>query len=365
MSYKNFLIISLAGLGDFINATSAMSLIKKEQPDSFITVITYGAYKQYANNNPAINKVISYRSIKDFNNKTLFHLWKVLWLIKNFFSLLKLKHDICIFLDNTNTFFILVAKILAIKNIACPKFDRHGNGIEFKLSNKINLPIDLPKNSDKFNISQRYQTIVKTILNTCNMTNKTVLPSSKNDLAQIYIEKGNAEFKIGISFRGGSKNFLPNNKVIEVIKILNSHINASFFLLGTQDSFVDAEKIIKSVSQISIKNLCGKTNLLEIKAILANINLILTVDGGIMHIAANAQTKIVALFGAAFPEHAFPLTHKAIALCAYSKCAPCSSKFSVNNKPFVCTNPVNYKCLIDIPNLDIVNACLKLLEGNK
>jgi heptosyltransferase-2 len=123
------------------------------------------------------------------------------------------------------------------------------------------------------------------------------------------------------------------------------------------------KKIIKSVSQINIKNLCGKTNLLEIKAILENINLLLTVDGGIMHIAASAQTKTIALFGAALPEHAFPLTHKAIALCAYSHCAPCSSKFSVNNKPFVCGNPVNYKCLIDISNLDIVDACLKLLEG--
>lgn len=361
MHYKKFLIISLAGLGDFINASSAMSLIKKEQPDSFITVITYGAYKQFANNNPVINKYISYKPLKDFNNKTLFRIWQLLWLIKNFFSLLKIKHDICIFLDSSTAFFIFLAKILAIKNIVCPKFDRHGNGVEIKLSNKINLPIDLPRNSDKFNISQRYQTIVKTILNTCNMTNKTVLPYSKSNLAQSYIGD-NSELKIGISFRGGQKNFLPNNKIIEIIKLLNSYINASFYLLGTQDSSRDAEKIIKSVSQINIKNLCGKTSLLEIKAILTNINLILSVDGGIMHIAANAQTKIVALFGAALPEHAFPLTNKAIALCAYSQCCPCCSKFSVNNKPFVCTNPVNYKCLIDIPNLDIVNACLKLLE---
>ncbi|MDR1244885.1 MAG: hypothetical protein LBJ98_02775 [Endomicrobium sp.] len=349
MHYKNFLIISLAGLGDFINATSAMSLIKKEQPDSFIAVITYGAYKQYANNNPVINKYISYRPLKDFNNKTLFRIWQLLWLTKNFFSLLKIKYDICIFLDNSTAFFIFLAKILAIKNIVCPKFDRHGNGVEIKLSNKINLPIDLPRNSDKLNISQRYQTIVKTILNTCNMTNKTVLPSSKINLEKFIKETKQQRIKIGISFRGGQKNFLPNNKIIEVIKLLNHYINASFYLLGTQDSFTDAEKIIKAVSQINIKNLCGKTSLLEIKAILTNINLLLTVDGGIMHMAANAQTKIVALFGAALPEHAFPLTNKAIALCAYSQCCPCCSKFSVNNKPFVCTNPVNYKCLIDIP----------------
>jgi hypothetical protein len=31
MYYKNFLILYLAGLGDFISTTSAMSLIKKEE----------------------------------------------------------------------------------------------------------------------------------------------------------------------------------------------------------------------------------------------------------------------------------------------------------------------------------------------
>jgi ADP-heptose:LPS heptosyltransferase len=244
MNYKNFLIISLAGLGDFINATSAMSLIKKETSDSFITVITYDAYKLYANDNLVINKYIPYRPIKDFGNKTLFRVWQLLWLIKNFFSLLQIKHDICIFLDNTSTFFIFVARILAIKNIACSKFDRHGNGIELKLSKKINLVIDLPKNSDKLNISQRYQTIVKTILNTYNMTNKTVLPSSKINLEK-FIKESKERIKIGISFRGGQKNFLPNNKIIEVIKLLRSSINASFYLLGTQDSFTDAEKNYK------------------------------------------------------------------------------------------------------------------------
>lgn len=71
-------------------------------------------------------------------------------------------------------------------------------------------------------------------------------------------------------------------------------------LLGSQDESELNSQLFKSIRRHSpaenVKNLCGKTNLQQLAAILHQSDLMLTNDSGPMHLAAALQTPVVGLF---------------------------------------------------------------------
>lgn len=92
-------------------------------------------------------------------------------------------------------------------------------------------------------------------------------------------------------------------------------------LAGTKNDYEMAERVCAQVPDAV--NLAGKTNLLELIAILASSDLLVSNDSGAMHIMAALGKPQIAIFGSTSTTWTGPINNKARVLKKEMDCSPC------------------------------------------
>ena len=100
-------------------------------------------------------------------------------------------------------------------------------------------------------------------------------------------------------------------------------------------------------------NLAGDTSLGEAMALIARLELLLSNDSGLAHLAAAIETPLLALFGPTDPARTGPRARRQRLIVAQAVCAPCF-------KP-VC--PKEKDCLESITVEEVIQASEELLSG--
>jgi lipopolysaccharide heptosyltransferase II len=94
------------------------------------------------------------------------------------------------------------------------------------------------------------------------------------------------------------------------------------WLVGSaNDAALGAE--IAALSGEGCVNLCGKTTLDEAIDLLALVQLVISNDSGLMHIAAALARPIIALYGSSSPSFTPPMSNDARILKLELPCSPC------------------------------------------
>jgi len=83
-------------------------------------------------------------------------------------------------------------------------------------------------------------------------------------------------------------------------RLVESH-NAKVLITGAAKDEVLADNIIGKMSKKPVTS-CGKTNLLELGALLERADLVISGDSGPMHMAVAIGTRVIALFGPTSPK---------------------------------------------------------------
>jgi heptosyltransferase-2 len=118
------------------------------------------------------------------------------------------------------------------------------------------------------------------------------------------------------------------------------------WLLGSEKDRVTAEKIQQACQQPLI-NLCGKTSLQDVVDLMAALQLAITNDSGLMHVAAAVGCPLIAIYGSSTPAYTPPLTQNATILYEGLSCSPCFER--------VC--PLGHtKCLTSITVDKVIKA---------
>ncbi|MEW5703948.1 MAG: glycosyltransferase family 9 protein [Pseudomonadota bacterium] len=88
----------------------------------------------------------------------------------------------------------------------------------------------------------------------------------------------------------------------------------------------DKEKSIalRQECNVEIEDLTGQTSCSDLAVVIQNSDLIVTVDGGPMHLAAAIGTPVVAIFGPTDPKRWGPVTERAMVLYHPTDCTPCN-----------------------------------------
>ena len=98
---------------------------------------------------------------------------------------------------------------------------------------------------------------------------------------------------------------------------------------------------------MSVDNLCGQTSLEDTVDILAQADIVLSNDSGLMHIAAAVGASVVGIFGSTSPEDYLPISNRVGYLWKQLPCSPCWQQ--------TCRYG-HYRCLTEITPTDVISV---------
>jgi len=129
-------------------------------------------------------------------------------------------------------------------------------------------------------------------------------------------------------------------------------------LTGSPSDRPLVEKVVAELGGIAQLNVCGQLDLVDLAAVLAQLEVLVTGDTGPMHLASAVSTPVVALFGPADPRRYGPSSPRQRILRVDLPCSPCGL---VRLPPERCRGHVP-DCMDGIRVDAVVAATLELLD---
>jgi ADP-heptose:LPS heptosyltransferase len=125
--------------------------------------------------------------------------------------------------------------------------------------------------------------------------------------------------------RWATKNWPPEH-FVRLINSLHAEIGGTALLLGSPGDRPTCDAMAAAIT-VPCTNLCGETGLLELGSYLQQLDLLITVDSGPMHMAAAVGTPVLAVFGAteALRTGPYGRGHRVVAHGGLT-CQPCRSR---------------------------------------
>ncbi|MCQ2738986.1 MAG: glycosyltransferase family 9 protein [bacterium] len=297
---KKILFVNFGGLGDEILFLPTILSIKKQFPDSEITLALEKRSQGITSLTNVIDKVL-YANIKGEN--------KYIELIKLLFQIWKYRFDI-VFSSGSNKFISLFLFLTFI-----PKRYGYDSG---KLSQIfLTKAVKLNKNQYAVNMYQdliSFETEIKTDLPILNIEKRTVIPNT------VLIHPGVSRLSMQ---KGMIKTVTPEIWAEVVEKLADS--GKKVLLIGGTDDKECIEKIVKNVPFDKFENLYGTTkSLKDLAELISSAEKFLCSDSAPLHIAVALGVKTYVIFGSTDENKLIPQNGNVI---------PVKSKFSCPLQP--------------------------------
>jgi|GEM_PF-2898466 len=357
LKYTNIIFFTAAGIGDFIWASSALSLIKNYNPAIKILLVAFDSNIRIADKKLGYDELILINK-KYFSSKNIAirYIYKILFCIINYRKFRK--YETLLFMDQLSWVCFIAKYFFRIKNIIGPDLAWFGYNIKNQDSKYYTQTISMPADSDKIHMSARYQILIRALFKTSNLS-MPLFPDTTHLSDKIkHILAGTKKYKVVFCMQGSVQwRYWNFDYFKEVIEKLNGTMNATFFIVGSgQEQIKKADNLKTSMPYADIRNICGQTSLLELHEFFKSTDLLISVDTGCIHIASLAKIPVISLHGTTLPEQSRPMSHRAVPLCSYRSCSPCNEKIALTGK--ICNN---IQCMHDITPEIVFEEAKKIL----
>lgn len=316
---KNLLVRGVNWIGDAVMTMPALKALRKELPDTKISLLVKPWVAPLFENNPFIDDIILYED-KYYSISGKFRLSSVLR-TKSFCSSILFQ----------NAFdAALIAFLSGIPQRIGYNRDLRG----FLLTDSI------PFNNDdrKIHHIEYYLNILRQAGINAEFSLPYIYLSLNERLrardALMGLKRPVVGVNPGASY-GSTKRWQPE-KFAEVTRRIISELGGSVVIFGGQSETGIAEEIA-SKSQITnvksqILTMTGKTDLRELSALISECDTLLTNDSGPMHIGYAVRTPLVAIFGSTDPELTGPVGIGNTVIRKNTDCSPCFERTCSRNK---------------------------------
>lgn len=301
MQTKRILFINFGGIGDEILFLPTIQSVKKEFPDSHITLALEERSKGITTLTDVIDKTM-FANIKGQNK--YFELFKLL------IKIWRGKFDIVIS-SGSNKFISIFLFMTFIKE----KYGYNtGKLSEFLLTKTTNL------NKNQYAVNM-YHDLVKNITD-----KKTELPELKIKKSpvipnSVLIHPGVSK----VSVQKGMIKTIPATEWAKVVEML-ANKGKKVFLIGGPDDKECIETITKLVPTEKYENLFGTTkNLKELAEVITSAEIFLCSDSAPLHLAVSLGVKTFVIFGSTDDKKLIPQNGRVIPIKADCDCPlqPC------------------------------------------
>jgi lipopolysaccharide heptosyltransferase II len=334
---KRILIIEPNWLGDILFTIPSIRAIKKSIPSAFIGVVVHPRCKEMLEDNPNIDKLILF-------DEKISHrgLIKKLFFISD---LRKLKFDtvICFHRSMSRTLIAYLSGIsrrvgyytrkrswLLTDSLRQKRDAVHR--VEYFLNLLRSIGIDSAGQYYEFNIPE------------------AVISDADIILKDAGVNKGEDFFIINPGGNWPQKRWPKQNYAMLCEKLHNIY-NYKILVTGSREDINLASDIIGPGGNYAA-NICGKTDLKQLAAVMSKAKIVVANDSGPMHIAASQKAPLIAIFGPTSPMITGPRgSGKCIVLHKCLDCiVPCYNKC------------YDYRCMSAISVADVLSAVKELLD---
>ncbi len=349
-TYRNILVYALVNLGDVVLTTSAIALLKKAYPDARVTMLARPIVREVIEHHPLIDDVILF----DYKAKqnSLGKMWDMVRMLRarNF--------DLAVSFDRKlrPALLCLLAGI-PVRVGPSRVFDDRPSRVTWLYTHTVSITHDL----DDVLQAETYQEIIRGFTGVAGHE-RPILPEptaiQREKAAAILAPAAMAgRKKIGLCVKGtfGLKTW-PKEYFASVVRALADQYDAAFYVTGAPGDYDYAAEVIDCIG-LSIDNLCGKTNLMELSALYAQLDLLITVDTGGAHIAATTGVPMVTMFGCTSPRRWHPISDHATVFTSHEPCCPCSYGETE------CPSYPRPDCLYHVLPEEVLAACIRYLEA--
>lgn len=169
---------------------------------------------------------------------------------------------------------------------------------------------------------------------------------------EVTLEGGSPRVAMMPCSRWETKNW-PPERFIETGRALAA-AGATVYLVGTKEDKAACQAIEAGIGR-NVVNLAGKTRLIDLGGVLKQMDLVITVDSGPMHMAAALGRPVLAVFGATDPKRTGPYGEHTVITRGELTCQPCLSRTCLRKERDIA-------CLSDLPASRIIEAALGILS---
>lgn len=156
---------------------------------------------------------------------------------------------------------------------------------------------------------------------------------------------------IGVCPGGKQSHRWPLQRFAACLRLLQATIAPRFVIIGNSQDQPLADQLVAAVGH-GIQSTCGLIATSELPEFLSSLDILLTNDTGVMHVAAAVGTPIVAILGAGSPARYAPIPSSGPTRVLFRQ-APCS--------PCLRLHCGHRKCTVAIHPEEVVQATLALL----
>ena len=183
-----------------------------------------------------------------------------------------------------------------------------------------------------------------------------VLPGDRSEASALLKECGldseNQEFIViapGAVWQGRT---WSTNKWQRLIEMVSGKSDVVFFVIGSGE---DREMFSSLCDGVRTFDLCGRTGLPQLMAVMEKSLCFIGVDSGPMHLAAALGKPVIALFGPNIPDVCGPKGRHCMVVQKEMACRPCDQEF--------CFVPEGKRCMDLINPEDVLDAYECLMTG--
>ncbi len=313
------LIIKLSSLGDIILSTPGIRAIREKFPRHKISLLVAEESKDVLLRSNYIDELL----VVDTKNKDK-GLKGLLGIAR---TLRKRNFDIVIDLQNNR-----LSHILSFLSLCTQRYGYDNGKLSFLLNHRVK------ENKDKLSPVEHQFRILKML--GIDLRDKGLeLWFSRDDeeYAQNILSAqwlSDDQKIVGINMAASKKwisKCWPRDYIARLCEELNFR-NMRVVLTGTSADIPEANTVISIAKNAKVINLCGKTSINQLAALIKNCSVYISADSSPLHIAAAVGTPVVALFGPTDPLRHMPWANKFIVMRKDIECSPCYKAHCKNNR---------------------------------
>lgn len=346
---KEVLIVNLTRMGDLVQTTPAIIAFKERYPDVRISAAVNSDFAEICSFIPSIDRLIVF----DMNKfKSLFclggSLIKKFRYMEDFLKEINaVEYDLALNFTHSVPSAVLTSLIKA-KETRGFTIDAEGHSIIRNQWIKYFFNVLPVRSYNPFHLCDIYTKAGGVVPERKGLL--LSIPQNGEKLVDSLLEEHGIErndllvaFQLGAS---EDKRRWPVSCFAELAKKLTESHRVKILLVGSPSETGLGEEFNK-ISDIKVINLIGRTNLMELSAILKRCHLLVSNDTGPLHIATAVGTKVIGIFlSTAHYRETGPYGEGHLVVEADIACAPCG--FQVECKEMLCKTVIKPDSIFEL-----------------